>query len=111
MNPKIPYESNQRNVYFIDEFCRNAILRLPNAPVEFSLSSVIVSTTTLGDKCGLPRTTGFYGRNPRKRTTRLNFEEASLKLERINKLTGLCWLSRGRNWMNSLIQFENSSFA
>ncbi|GIY04193.1 hypothetical protein CEXT_461451 [Caerostris extrusa] len=59
MNPKLPQESNQRNVYFIDEFCRKAILRLSNAPVEFSLTSVIVSTTTLGDKCGLPALQGF----------------------------------------------------
>ncbi|GIY81059.1 hypothetical protein CDAR_101961 [Caerostris darwini] len=77
MNPKFPLESNQRNVYFIDEFCRKTILRLPNAPVEFSLSSAIVSTTTLGDKCGLPYTTGFYGRNPCQKRTRLNFEEAA----------------------------------
>ncbi|GIY76782.1 hypothetical protein CDAR_604041 [Caerostris darwini] len=77
MNPKLPQESNQLNVYFIDEFCKKAILRLRNAPVEFSLSSVIVSTTTLGDKCGLPCTTGFYGRNRCRRMTTLNLEEAT----------------------------------
>ncbi|GIY04191.1 hypothetical protein CEXT_461441 [Caerostris extrusa] len=76
MNLKLPQESNQRNVYFIDEFCRKAILRLPNAPVEFSLSSVIVSTMTLGDNVGFPALQGLRSK-PAQRTTRLNFEEAA----------------------------------